>query len=413
MNEYFYKTCVVAGVCVLCALVPPVAPGQQTLTLHDAIVAGLGSPNARISEEQVGVAQGQVHQAALRPNPRLYLQSEDIHPWDSNFSFPDNTEDYGYLGQSIEVDGKRGKRIALANANLHRSEAEHTLRTRQIAASVAAAYWMAVADEHIAQLLRQDIAEVDAMVRYNKDRVTAGATRGVDLIRMQIERDRIYLSLQAAERDADLARIDLGRKIGMRLPANVKLTDDISVADQLPAIDLATALAQRADVAVAREEVAAAKADLKLQHALAVPDPDIFAGYKRDVGINTAYGGLQILLPIFNRNQGEVARAEAQLRVARASLEQTELMVRADIEAAEENYIRESAIVRDTLPPMRDRAGQNLTILREAYRTGGVDLLRYIDAERTGIDAEVTAVRTLADFHQAVLRLQLALGVQP
>ena len=173
---------------------------------------GTGKPNARISEEQVGVAQGQVHQAALRPNPRLYLQSEDIHPWDSNFSFPDNTEDYGYLGQSIEVDGKRGKRIALANANLHRSDAEHTLRTRQFAASVAAAYWMAVADQRIAQLLRQDIAEVDAMVRYNKDRVTAGATRGVDLIRMQIERARIYLSLQAAERDADLARIDLGGK---------------------------------------------------------------------------------------------------------------------------------------------------------------------------------------------------------
>jgi cobalt-zinc-cadmium efflux system outer membrane protein len=62
---------------------------------------------------------------------------------------------------------------------------------------------------------------------------------------------------------------------------------------------------------------------------------------------------------------------------------------------------------------MRDRARQNLTILTEAYRIGGVDLLRYIDAERTEIDVEVTAIRTLADFHQAALRLQFALGVQP
>jgi cobalt-zinc-cadmium efflux system outer membrane protein len=146
---------------------------------------------------------------------------------------------------------------------------------------------------------------------------------------------------------------------------------------------------------------------------MAVPDPDLIGGYKRNVGIDTAYGGLQILLPIFNRNQGEVARAQAQLRVAQASLEQTEIMVRADIDGARANYTRETAIVRDTLPPMRARARQNLTILTEAYRIGGVDLLRYIDAERTEIDVEVTAIRTLADFHQAALRLQFALGVQP
>jgi cobalt-zinc-cadmium efflux system outer membrane protein len=413
VNDGYNKIGAASGLCLMFLLLAPIAFGQQTLSLHDAIEAGLTSPTARISAEQIGVAQGQVQQAGLRPNPRLYLQSEDIRPWDNNFSFTDNTEDYGYIGQSIELAGKRGKRIALASANLHRSEAEHTLRNRQIAASVAAAYWMLVADLRIAQLLRQDIAEVDDMVRYNKDRVNAGATRGVDLIRMQIERDRIYLSLQAAERDAELARIDLGRQIGRTLPADVNLTDDLSVVDQLPAIDLATALAQRADVAVARQDVAAAEADLKLQHAMAVPDPDLIGGYKRNVGIDTAYGGLQILLPIFNRNQGEVARAQAQLRVAQASLEQTEIMVRADIDGARANYTRETAIVRDTLPPMRARARQNLTILTEAYRIGGVDLLRYIDAERTEIDVEVTAIRTLADFHQAALRLQFALGVQP
>ena len=413
MNDGYNKIGAASGLCLMFLLLAPIAIGQQRLSLHDAIEAGLTSPNARISAEQIGVAQGQVQQAGLRPNPRLYLQSEDIRPWDNKFSFTDNTEDYGYIGQSIELAGKRGKRIALASANLHRSEAEHTLRTRQIAASVAAAYWMLVADLRIAQLLRQDIAEVDDMVRYNKDRVNAGATRGVDLIRMQIERDRIYLSLQAAERDAELARIDLGRQIGRTLPADVNLTDDLSVVDQLPAIDLATALAQRADVAVARQDVAAAEADLKLQHAMAVPDPDLIGGYKRNVGIDTAYGGLQILLPIFNRNQGEVARAQAQLRVAQASLEQTEIMVRADIDGARANYTRETAIVRDTLPPMRARARQNLTILTEAYRIGGVDLLRYMDAERTEIDVEVTAIRTLADFHQAALRLQFALGLQP
>ncbi len=413
LNDHLHKSRAAALFCLLCAFLRLVASGQQSLSLHEAVESALHSPNARITQERVGVALGGVRQAGLRPNPRLYLQSEDLHPWDDNFSFADSTEDYGYLGQSIEVDGKRSKRLALARANLHRSEAERDLRNREIAASAAAAYWLLVADQQIAELLRQDIAEVDDMVRYNKDRVNAGATRGVDLIRMQIERDRIYLSLQAAERDAELARIELGRQMGRALPSDVKLTENIAQVDPLPNIDLAAALAQRADVAVARQEVTAAEADVKLQRAMAIPDPDIIGGYKRNVGVNTGYAGLQILLPIFNRNQGEVARAQAQLRTAQASLEQIEITVRADIDAAQQTYTREGAIVRDTLPAMRDGARQNLTILREAYRIGGVDLLRYLDAERTDVEVQVTSLRTLAEYHQAALRLQFALGVQP
>ena len=94
---------------------------------------------------------------------------------------------------------------------------------------------------------------------------------------------------------------------------------------------------------------------------------------------------MQILLPFRNRNQGEIARAQARVRLAQASLQQTELVIRADVEAATDNYRREQQMVQQTLPQMRERARKNLDILTEAYRIGGVDLLRYIDAERTEI----------------------------
>ena len=391
----------------------PTAFGQVSLSLHEAIEAALDSPNVQIANAQVDSAQADVRQAGLRPNPRLFLQSEDLRPWADDFSFPNSTEDYGYVSQTVELDGKRGKRIALANAYVHRSEAERTLRIRQIAGAIATAYWYAVSADRVADLLQHDLAAVDEMVLYHKERVDAGAMRGVDLIRMQIERDRIFLSLQAAQRDAELARIDLFKQIGKTVSKDIRLTDDITATDQLPTIDLATALAQRVEIGAARDDVAAAEADLKLQRALAVPDPDLLGGYKRNVGTNTFYAALQLPLPFFNRNQGGTERAKAQLRIARASLQQTEIVVRSDIDAATESYQRELAIVQGTLPEMRARSKQNLDILTEAYRIGGVDLLRYIDAERTNIDVEVTAIRTLAEYHQAVLRLQLAYGLQP
>ena len=62
---------------------------------------------------------------------------------------------------------------------------------------------------------------------------------------------------------------------------------------------------------------------------------------------------------------------------------------------------------------MRADAKENLERMTEAYRIGGVDLLRYLDAERTQFDVEVNALRTLAEYQQAAVRLQLSYGVTP
>ncbi len=387
--------------------------GQTSLTLHEAIRLSQTSPQARVGQDQVDAVRGSVVQAGLRPNPRLYLQSEDLRPWADNFDFPNQTEDYAYVGQLFELGGKRARRLDLAKANLLQAEANRVLLNQQIAGRVAAAYWTAVASEGIEKLLGEDLHAVDEIVRYNKARVDAGAMRGIDLIRVQIERDRLLLALDTARREVVLSRIELFRQIGRTPDDRVRLADTLDSTAALRTESLAVVLATRADVASAREAVAAAEADVRLQRAVAAPDVDFLAGYKRNSGNNTAYSSVQIPLAFRNRNQGEVARAEATVRLEKDRLQQLELSVSAEISAAQEAYTQQQAAIRDTLPDMRARAKQNLAIMDDAYRTGGVDLLRYLDAERTAFDVEVTALRTLAEFQQAGLRLQLAYGVQP
>ncbi len=234
--------------------------------------------------------------------------------------------------------------------------------------------------------------------------------RGVDLLRMQIERDRIAMSLDLAERDLELSRVDLFRQIGRKPDPTLVLSESLSAPLPPPPADIEAAVRSRADIVAAREAVAAATANLRLQHAIAVPDPDVLGGYKRNSGDDTLFASVQIPLPFRNRNQGEIARAEANLRIARARLEQAELGARADIAAAQTVYDHQRHIAEGTLPDMRSRAKKNLEILDDAYRTGGVDLLRYIDAQRTAIDVEINALRTLADLRQSAVRLQLAFG---
>src|SRR6201985_964892 len=119
------------------------AHGQRTLTLHSAIEQAESSALTHQGQDQVDVARGFAKQAGLRPNPRLYLQSEDLRPWASNFDFANQTENYAYLGQTFEMDRKRAKRVDLANANIRRSQAEQQLLEQQIAGRVANAYWAA------------------------------------------------------------------------------------------------------------------------------------------------------------------------------------------------------------------------------------------------------------------------------
>ena len=394
------------------ALLQGNAAAQTGLSAHDAVQRALQSPAAQLANARVDEARGALRQAGLGLNPRLYLQSEDLRPWGDNFSFPNQTEDYGYLGQTFELDGKRSKRMALGTARLKQAEAERDLRIRQIAGAVTAAYWTVVSLQRVRDLLVEDLNAVDEMVRYHKERVDHGAMKGVDLLRMQIERDRLFITLQSAEREATQARLELFRQMGVP-STEQKLTDTLETLPQPAPVALETALRERPDVAAAEDAVQAAEADLKLQRANGVPDPDLLAGYKRNNGDNTLYTSLQIPLPFRNRNQGEVDRARAGVTAARASLAVVQAQVRAEVQQAQAAFEAQGTIVHDTLPDMRARARQNLDIIREAYRLGGVDLVRFIDAERTQFEVEVSAARALAQLQQSAVQLQLAYGVQP
>ena len=387
--------------------------GQQ-LSLKQAIDEALTGPQADAITALTEEAAGQLRQAGLGLNPRLFLQSEDWRPWGEDFDFGTQTENYGFLSQTFETDGKRRKRVAVAQARLEQTRAQEQSARFALVSRVASAYWNAVVLLRISALLQQDIQAVDGIVQYDEARVSEGAMRGIDLLRMKIERDRLMLALRAAERDAAQARLELLKQIG-RPPANAQpqLTDSLDMAEPVPPRPVEEVLARRPDLLAQREAVKAAEADVTLQRALSVPNLDLVGGYKRNNQYNTGYTALQFDLPFRNRNQGEVERARANLRFAQSSYRALELRARAEVAQSEEAYKEQQSIVKDVLPDMRANARENLRLLTEAYRLGGVDLLRFLDAERTEFDVEVAALRAYAELKQVGLRLQLSYGEQP
>ena len=398
---------------------------QVRLTLADAISEALaGNPQIVTAGARVEVAEGLRRQAGMAPNPRLTLQSENGRFWGNPpFSYSPDADSLALLAQTFETGGKRKRRVESAMANVQRSKLEEDVLRRQIVSRVSGAYWAASGAVKAKDLLQRELENFERVVEYNRSRVKEGAAPEVDLLRIEVERDRLTSSVKIAQQDADRATIALFREMGKTEFPSVEFVDSLDEVRPVPIIPLAEVLERRPVMQLARKAIDLAWANLRLQKANAKPDPDVEVGYKRTaavgvvanggVAVNTLYGSIQIPLPIRNRNQGQINAAVAEIKAAESSLATTEALVRSELATAEKDYNSRKRLLEETLRAMRDRAQQVYDISDAAYRERGTDILRLLDAERARIDAQLLYIRTLTEYQLSAVSLQTAEGLLP
>ena len=383
----------------------------RALTFQQAIEEGLRSHQLLdAAGARINSAEGARLQASRKPNPRLFLQSENSRAWGRpGFVYPRDADSFLYLSQVVETGHKRTLRTEAAQTNIQRAEADRAALRWQIAGRIAAAYWAAAGAAQYREAFRESLRNFDLTVQYHRDRVREGAMAEVDLLRMELESERLRAAFRVAEQDAVSARIRLFREMGQDdRPAE-------SFPDNLENIPTVTApenwAASRPDLAALDEATRQAAAQIRVQQSLARPDPEILGGYKRSNGFDTVIAGVQINLPVRNRNEGNIAAATADRAAADATRRAAAKAALAEVEAARAVYNARRELVTATLPAVRARAREIARISAAAYREGGADLLRLLDAERGRIDADLQYVKALMEFQIAAVELQTALGV--
>ncbi|MCU1339363.1 MAG: outer membrane protein [Bryobacterales bacterium] len=401
--------------CALQLILSQALLAQVRLTVADAVSQALAdNPQLVTAAARVGVAEGLQRQAGLTPNPRLILQSENTRfSGFPAFKYPRDADTYAFVAQVLETGGKRIRRVELATENTRRSELEAELSRRQIVSRVSIAYWAAAGDERIRDLLQDEVRSFDRVVQFHRDRVREGAAAEVDLLRIEVERDRLVSSARTAELDSERATIALFREMGKGAFPTVEFADTLEQARTVAVVPLDQVLEQRVEIKLARASVDQAQANLRLQQANAKTDPDLHVGYKRTLGFDTLYAAVQFPLPIRNRNQGQIEAAIAETRAAESSIAATEAAIRAELESAKRAYESRQKALNDTLRPMRDRAGEVYQIVDAAYRETGSDILRLLDAERTKIETDLLYIRSLSEFQQSAVVLETAQGSLP
>lgn len=346
----------------------PVAFAQARLTLADAVAEALKNhPRLATAEARIGAAEGLRVQAGLAPNPRLTLQSENARAWGTPpFSYGLDADTLALLTHTFETGGKRSRRVDLAAANVQLTEIERELERRQIISRVSATYWAAAGAARRRDLLMQEVDSFERVVQFHRDRVREGAAPEADLLRIEVERDRLVAAARTAGLDAERTRITLFGEMGKSEFPPVQFADPLEPVSNVAPISLERVLELRPEMQLARQAILQAQANLRLQQANAKPDPDLQFGYKRTVGLspegpaafNALYASVQIPLPVRNRNQGQIAAATAEIKAAESSLATTTALVRAEVANATSDYQARQRLLADTLRPMRGRADE-------------------------------------------------------
>ena len=389
------------------------AVGQMPLTVDEAVARALTSNGLLAAgTNRIAAAEGLRRQAGLMPNPKLVLQLENTRPYGNPaFQFNRDTDQFAYLQYMFETANKRGLRTEAAAANVQRVELEREALAAQIRARVKAAYWLAAGAAQIQRWLDDDVTRFDEIVNYHRIRVREGAAAESDLLRVQLEASRLRLSASNAQLVAGRTRIDLLREMGQREFPEVTFTDSVESIRGEISDPPEAALERRAEVKLARQIHAAALSQARLQQALAKPNIDILAGYKRTGGLDTMLAGVQVDLPFANRNQGNLAAALSEAKVAESTMAAVEAVVRAEVEGARRAVTIRKTQLDSILGAMRMQASESQRIATAAYRVGGVELLRLLDAERARIETQILYYQTLSEYQQAVSALEAALGL--
>ena len=400
--------------------------GQDGLTVERLVELG-GNRRADLlaGRQRLAIAEGRLRQAGLRPNPTL-----DAEYGSPRFLGGEAESDLSVgVSQVFELGGKRSKRIAVAELELNQIRAEVLALERTLAAEIRQSYTNAVAAARQLDVLEKLIAADEEIVRVTEARLKEGDVAPLDVNLVRVESDRLKVQAIQARSEIEMQLLNLKTLTGADIAEPLKLA---AQADRPPRLDLSLtelteiALKERADLRAARigEQLGAAR--INLARSNAVPNIAGSVRYSRNKQIldlppslgvdpfpqtdNELTFGVSVDIPIFNRNQGEIAAATGEQVQTARTREFLESIIRRDVAVAYRKYraAAESLVLYST--QILPRSEANLQTVRSAYGLGEFSVFEVVNEQRRLTENVTGYNQSLRDYYNALTELETALG---
>jgi len=357
--------------------------------------------------------------ANLRPNP-LFLVDEQYMPFFSPDAFT-----YDYINQSavydmglsylIERGKKRQHRLGAAQDQTAVTSAQVSDNERTLTFNVASQFISAVLAQADLDLAEKDLASFQQTVDISEASFQAGSMSEGDLIKIKLQLLQFQMDVSAARLARAQALASLRQLLGYEsVPENYEVAGDLEYKPvKLGEDDLkAMALRQRPDVRAAQLGVTAAQSQFTLAKANGKKDLGVTFTYNHLGGVNTGSLFFNIQMPIFDRNQGEIARTQYAITQSQELSSEQSSIALTDVANAYESLRTNDQVVRLYQSGYLKQAEDSRDISQYAYQRGAASLLDYLDAERSYRAIELAYRQSLASYMAALEQLREAVGTR-
>jgi cobalt-zinc-cadmium efflux system outer membrane protein len=398
---------------------------ERGVTEEELVTRALASnPTLLAERQQIAMAKGDVTQARLRQNPSLTLGGlKEVNGGDNGINVSGSLP--------LELFGRRARRTEAAENKEEATQQSVADQERLLAGEVRMRFGQALASVRNLMFAEQLLQVNRDFLRLMEDRVREGAAPSLDADETRAEAKRIETLRIDYQAKAEVALLALKETVGVDPDEVIRLKGVLEFTsqdyDQKQLLQLAAD--HRPDLAFQRTNERLANAELRSDQATGKPDASVFGGYERpDSGFsqqafdaagnlrpirqtfNHVIFGLNINLPVFNRNQGVVAADTAAIQAAHSKIAAVNLSLRHEVA---QNLIRfNGAQARVTVyrSGVRDQATHNLDVVRQTYSYGRTTLLDVIAEQRRYIDIETGYTDILLDAYAARIALEQAVG---
>jgi cobalt-zinc-cadmium efflux system outer membrane protein len=387
------------GITTVLAQQPPRLTVQEALDLADKQNLDLAAARRRRA-----VALAGIQIARQRPNPTANFTALRDEPHEGLF-----------FDQPVEIGGQRGRRIDVARQEGALMELEIAALARQLRRSTREAYYAAAFARAESDRLARVVELAKRLAQIAEDRFKAGDVAQLEVIQTGLEVSRAEADLEVARQREKVSMSQLNALLNESATKAWELAGTLE--DSTPTARLQDLVSRAYQSNPELQHLGGEKKVEESRHSLLkaerIPNLDFEAGMDFNSPRDFRYGPrgqISIGLPLFTRNQGEIAESLANQRVLEAETAATERSVSARVEAgfygleAQRTQVR---LYRDRLLPV---ARQLESMAEESYRAGKTNILMAIQAQQDVQSVESSYLQSLKQLQDLYAGLEEAVG---
>ena len=385
---------------------------QDTITLSQALAMALmKNPELMAFSHGARAAEARTLQARLLPNPEIEVE---VDSFDHNGEGFDSAESSVVLGQLIELGGKRRWRTRVAEAEGELAGWDYESKRLDVFTETAQRFIEVIAAQRRLELAKSAVALSEQTSQAVGERVKAGKEPPLQAAKAVAELEMARLDALETENSLAVSRKKLAAMWGAEQPHFQNVAGDFdSVLDALPSLEmLRLRLSSNPDWARGDAELKLRQAALASERAARMPDLEAAIGLQRfeEDGSDALAFGIGLPLPLFDRNQGNIAAARHELAKTQAERRAAETELAAELANAHgtlrSSHGRALTLRSKVVPAVEDA----FDAAHKGYGQGKFGFLDVLDAQRGLFAARGDLLDALSDYHAALTDIQRITG---